>query len=385
MLHLRPLDPLHRSLRVLLLPLLVLTSDWLACSRSSLVSNQPIDSPQLTPQLASRLLRLSLDCVDRPFPNKPGHILDGESALRPPAELTPAFFGCFDWHSAVHGHWAMLRVLRRFPTIPEQSEIRRQLDAHLTPERLHKEQSFFALERNRTFERPYGIGWLLRLTAELHSFSVSDPDAKRWEAAVTPLAQLLGERFSVYLARLSVPVRAGTHDNTAYAMIHAIDYAGTVNNEAFRMTLIQRARDFYLADRACPVPYEPSGEDFISPCLVEADLMRRVLSPSEFARWCKTFLPRSDAPEFARLRHPIAVRDRHDPRIGHLIGLSFQRAAALRGIAKSLPADDKESDSLQRIAAVHGKDGLTQMMDSGYGGEHWLASFALYLLTDAGM
>jgi len=385
MLPLRPLFPLPRSLSFVLIPSLLLTLGLSACSRSGPSQTQSIDSPQLTPQLASRLVRLSLDCVERPWPNKPGHILDGDSALRPPSELTPAFFGCFDWHSAVHGHWAMLRVLRHVPTIPEQMEIRRQLNAHLTTDRLQQEKSFFALERNRTFERPYGIGWLLRLTAELHSYAAVDADFHRWEDSVAPLAQLLGERFSTYLSRLSVPVRAGTHDNTAYAMIHAIDYASALKNEAFRLLLIERAKDFFGTDRACPVPYEPSGEDFISPCLVEADLMRRVLSPSEFAHWLSSFLPRSNSPEFARLRTPIAVRDRHDPRIGHLIGLSFQRAAALRGIAKSLPTGHPEIEPLQRIAAVHAKDGLIQMMDSGYGGEHWLASFALYLLTDVGM
>ena len=354
----------------------------LGCSRPPSAPLPPSDAPQLTPQLASRLIRLSLDCVDRPWPNKPGHVLDGPSALRPPSELTPAFFGCFDWHSAVHGHWAMVRVLSRLPTIPEHRELRQKLDAHLTPERLAQERAFFSADRNRTFERPYGIGWLLRLTAELHTFD--DPDARRWEAALSPLAQLLAERLSTYLARLSVPVRAGTHDNTAYAMVHALDYARALQYESFQRFLIVRAKDFYLADRACPVPYEPSGEDFISPCLVEADLMRRVLSPTEFATWLAQFLPRSDAPAFARLRIPIEVRDRHDPRIGHLIGLSFQRAAALQGIARSLPPSDPESKALASVANVHARDGLSQMMDSGYGGEHWLASFALYLLTAVG-
>lgn len=336
----------------------------------------------LTPELASRLVRLSLSCVDRPWPNKPGHILDGESTLRPPIELTPAFFGCFDWHSAVHGHWSMVRVLSRFPQLAETPQIRAKLDAHLTPERLAKEAAFFAESRNRTFERPYGIAWLLRLSAELHN--LAGPDARRWEAAVTPLAQLLAERLGHYLARLSVPVRAGTHDNTAYALTHAIDYARATKNEAFHILLIARAKDFYLADRACPVAYEPSGEDFISPCLVEADLMHRVLSPSEFSRWLAQFLPRSKSPEFARLQAPPEVRDRHDPRIGHLIGLSFQRAAALHGISRSLPTGDAEAAALMQIANRHAHDGLRQMMDSGYGGEHWLASFALYLLTEVG-
>lgn len=183
------------SLSLLLLPLLLLTLGLFGCSRPGPSQQQPVDSPQLTPQLASRLVRLSLDCVDRPWPNKPGHILDGDSALRPPSELTPAFFGCFDWHSAVHGHWAMLRVLRHVPTIPEQMEIRRQLNAHLTAERLQKEKSFFALERNRTFERPYGIGWLLRLTAELHSNSALDLISVAGRIPWHPLLSYLGSDF----------------------------------------------------------------------------------------------------------------------------------------------------------------------------------------------
>ncbi len=350
----------------------------LACNRPG----KPIDSPQptLTRELASQLVRLSLDCVDRPWPNKPGHILDGDSALRPPSELTPAFFGCFDWHSAVHGHWAMLRVLARLPDLPQSDEIRKKLDAHLTPEKMEQERQFFLLARSRTFERPYGIGWLLRLHAELHTFP--DPHARKWETAVAPLAEVLRERLAQYLVKLTVPVRAGTHDNTAYAMIHALDAARALKYESFEKLLIGRARDFYLGDRACPAAYEPSGEDFISPCLVEADLLRRVLPSQEFVAWYRRFLPPTSASDFAKLRNPIAVADRHDPRIGHLIGLSFQRAAALQGIAQALPKADPERTALQQIAARHAEDGLRQMMDSGYGGSHWLASFAIYLLTD---
>ncbi len=350
----------------------------LACSRPAPPPKSML--PPLSKELASQLVRLSLDCVDRPWPNKPGHILDGEAALRPPSELTPAFFGCFDWHSAVHGHWAMLRVLTRLPDLPEADEIRKKLAAHLTPERIEKERQFFQLERSRTFERPYGIAWLLRLHAELHLST--EPEAKKWEAAVAPLAEVLRERLAQYLVKLTVPVRAGTHDNTAYAMIHALDAARALKYESFEMLLMSRARDFYLSDRTCPAAYEPSGEDFISPCLVEADLLRRVLPPKEFVTFYRRFLPPTSAPEFAKLRSPVAVSDRHDPRIGHLIGLSLQRAAALRGIAQALPQDDPERAALMQIAVRHAHDGLQQMMDSGYGGSHWLASFAIYLLTD---
>jgi len=357
----------------------------LLCAASCWQQKPAIPKPDftLTPALASQLVRLSLDCVDRPWPNKPGHVLDGETALKAPAQLTPAFFGCFDWHSAVHGHWALARVLGRFPHLPEKDAIRQKLAAHLTPQNIEQERQFFLQERNRTFERPYGMGWLLRLYAELHT--LPDPDAKNWESAVAPLGTLMMQRLGEYLGRLTVPVRSGTHDNTAYAMIHALDAARVFQYEAFEKTLIERARSFYLADRQCPAAYEPSGEDFISPCLVEADLMRRVLPPGEFSAWYRQFLPPTSSPGFATLRTPVAVRDRHDPRIGHLIGLSFQRAAALRGIASTLSFDDRQEGPLLLSASQHAKDGLAQMMDSGYGGSHWLASFALYLFTDVGL
>lgn len=348
-------------------------------------SAAPVPPLLLTVEQARALVSLSMECVDKPWPNKPGHILDGESTIKAPMELTPAFYGCFDWHSAVHGHWAMVRVLSLFPSLPESVELRSKLSAHLHPDRLKQEVAFFSADRNRTFERPYGIGWLLRLSAELHTLSVRDDDAKRWLAALRPLTELLQMRLSDYLLRLSVPVRSGTHDNTAYAMIHAWDYAQATQNEAFLRLLMERALTFYRTDRLCPAAYEPSGEDFISPCLVEADLMRRVLSPQDFARWLHTFLPDWESPELARLRSPVEVRDLKDPRIGHLIGLSFQRAAAFRGVATALRAQPALAQKLSVFAERHTQTALAQIKDSGYGGTHWLASFALYLLTNVGI
>jgi hypothetical protein len=354
-----------------------------SCQRKSAGTAPP--PVTLSAAQASSLVRLSLDCVDKPWPNKPGHILDGEETLKPPRALTPAFYGCFDWHSAVHGHWAMARVLALFPSLPESAELRAKLSAHLQPDLIAQEVAFFSASRNRTFERPYGIGWLLRLSAELHVLAQRDDDAKRWLLALRPLTELLAQRLSEYLSRLTVPVRSGTHDNTAYAMTHALDFAQATQNETFAMLLMERALAFYQADRHCPVAYEPSGEDFISPCLVEADLMRRVMPPSDFARWLRDFLPAVDSPEFDRLRTPVEVRDLRDPRIGHLIGLSFQRAAALRGLAKALSAQPDTAKKLSESADKHTQTALAQIKESGYGGTHWLASFALYLLTDVGV
>jgi hypothetical protein len=350
-------------------------------SAASVAAAIPDAAPvALDPAEASKLVRLSLDCVDRPYPYAPGAVLEADTPLEPPCQATPAFCGCFDWHSAVHGHWAMARILSRFPALPEADAIRAKLDDHLRPDKLARELAYLEQARNKGFERPYGWGWLLRLDAELHRSR--EPHAQAWAAAVDPLARLLAGRMSEYLPRLTVPVRAGAHGNTAFAMVHMLDYARAVGDAPFAQLLERRAREFYAADRGCPLAYEPSGEDFISPCLVEADLMRRVLAPAELASWLDGFLPALGSPELAPLLRPVEVRDRTDPRIGHLIGLELQRAAALEGLAAGLPASDPRAEAFRRLGRVHARAGIGQMFDAGYGGEHWLASFAVYLLTD---
>ncbi len=365
--------------------ILALTLLWPWRRRDASLQGRTTDGPEiaLDPAQASRFVRLSIDCVDRPFPNKPGLILDGADTLRLPQDLTPAFYGCFDWHSAVHGHWAMVRVLSRWPGLPEDRAMRAKLDAHLTPDNLLRELAYLQADRNKTFERPYGWGWLLRLSAELHGWN--DPDARRWEAAVRPVAELISARTIDYLPRLSAPIRAGTHDNTAFAMVHMLDYARTVGDTRLEQTLVSSARELYGKDQDCPLAYEPSGEDFISPCLVEADLMRRVLDQASFRTWLNSFLPPVGSTRLAPLLKPVEVRDRRDPRIGHLIGLGFQRAWSLRGIAASLPPNDARVDLYRKLARVHAHSALQQMFDSGYGGEHWLASFAIYLTTGVGL
>lgn len=337
----------------------------------------PLDVSQ-----AAKLVQLSLHCAGREYPNKPGSVVEGDATVVPPRERTPSFYGCFDWHSAVHGHWAMVRVLRRYPSLAEGVEMRRLLDEHLADGPLAKELAFFKATRNRTFERPYGWGWLLRLAAELHAWD--DADARKWFKQLAPLANFLAGQLADYLPRLSRPIREGTHANTAFAMVHGLDYAREVGDRAVEGVLTQRARDFYLGDRSCPTDYEPSGEDFISPCLVEADLMRRVLPQSEFVSWLDRFLPPPASPRFRPLLTPVEVRDRHDPRIGHLIGLALQRAWCFEGVAASLPEGDARRPLFGKLARLHRHDAVGQMFDSGYGGEHWLASFAIYLLTGAG-
>ena len=336
----------------------------------------PVFSP-LTAEQAASLVALSLACAEREYPNKPGSVLDGDDAVVPPRKRTPVFYGCFDWHSAVHGHWTLVRILKLFPDLPEAAAIRAQLARHLTVSRLAAEFEFFSQERNLTFERPYGWAWLLRLAAELHTFD--DPDARVWSQNLSPLADLLARRTADYLTRLSHPIRVGTHANTAFALCHIYDFATMTGEEPLVAAIDASARRFYLADRACPVAYEPSGEDFISPCLAEADLMRRVLTRREFARWLDDFLPPSEAPEFARLAVPPEIRDLQDPRIGHLIGLDFHRAWCFAGLAGALPGDDSRIPHYRQLAVDHNAAGHAAMSDSGYGGAHWLASFALFV------
>lgn len=368
-----------------------------ACRTGPPPAQEPTDAPDtldilstlpepsetvLDEKRASDLVALSLVCVDREYPNKPSNVVDGDETVRPPRDLHPAFYGCFDWHSAVHAHWAMVRVMKAFPGIEAADEIRAALDNHLTPETIHGELIYFEADRNRLFERPYGWGWLLRLSAELRTWD--DADAGRWAAVVEPLAALLSKRTREYLEALTVPVRAGTHHSTAYALCHAYDYASAVGDEKLKEAIEERSRDFFLGDEDCPAHYEPSGEDFISPCLAEADLMRRILGRKEFVSWLDRFLPPVDSDRMRPFLLPPEIKDLRDPRIGHLIGLSFQRASAYKGIASALDAGDPRRAVFLRSAAIHAQDGLGQMLDSGYGGEHWLASFAIYLLTISG-
>jgi len=340
----------------------------------------PAADLRLDPALASRLVGLSLACEERPYPNKPGHVQEGPEQARPHREFTPAFFGCFDWHSSVHGCWAMARALRLFPGLPEAAALRQALSAHLRPELLAAELAFFREPRNKIFERPYGWGWLLRLQAELTAHP--DPAAAAWRDALRPLSGELAGRLRAYLERLSAPVRDGTHQNTAFALVHALDYARAAGEPDLAAAIGQRARDFYLADRGCPAAYEPSGEDFLSPCLTEADLMRRVLPPGEFRAWLRVFLPDPLSAGFGPLARPPEVRDPEDPRLGHLIGLSWSRAWSLAGVASALEAGDPWREPLLALARLHRREAHDRMFGAGYGGEHWLASFALLALTE---
>lgn len=338
-------------------------------------------SPALDPALVTRLAQIALEGITREFPNHPAHVLIDAADLRRPRELHPAFYGCFDWHSAVHTHWQLVRLLRLRPTLPEASLIRAALDAHFTPANLAAEASYFAEPGRRSFERPYGWAWLLKLAEDLAAWD--DPDAKRWSAALAPLAALIVECYLEFLPRLTYPVRSGVHSNTAFGLSFALDYALATGHEPLRARIVTCALAYYGADREAPAAWEPSGNDFFSPCLSEADLMRRVLSAEQFAAWFAAFLPTLARGEPPQLLTPASVSDRSDGQIVHLDGLNLSRAWCMWGIARVLPPADPRHSVLLAAAEQHAAAGMQGVGSGDYMGDHWLGSFALHMLACA--
>ncbi len=330
-----------------------------------------------------RFARLALDCVAKEYPNKISHVLQGDADARPPRELTPAFYGCYDWHSSVHGHWLLVRLVRTFPDAPFAEEARAALARSLSKENLEKEAAYLRGAGRSSFERPYGLAWLMQLSAELREWD--DPLGRRLLASLQPLEKAAHERLTQWLPKLSHPVRIGEHNQTAFALGLLLDYARSREDAGLVTLLTGRIRDFYLADRNCPLSYEPSGEDFLSPCLGEADAVRRVLTPAEFAKWLREFLPQIPAGDEKEWL-PVAVSpDPSDPKLAHLDGLNLSRAWMLEGIRAGLPAEDPRRQALATAAAAHRRAGLAAVTGEHYEGGHWLGSFAVYLVTQRGL
>lgn len=337
-------------------------------------AEEPLDTER-----ASALAQLALRAIDQEFPNKPADVISAPEDLRTPRAIHPAFYGSFDWHSAVHGHWMLVRLLRLFPEMKSADEIRARLNAHLTAENLHAEAAYFEKKDNRGFERMYGWAWALRLAAELRGWG--DSDAAIWAANLAPLENKLVALTKDYLPRLTYPVRTGVHPDTAFALGQILDYARTVQDAELAALIEKRARDYFQNDRAFPAAYEPSGEDFFSSGLNEADLMRRVLPAAEFSPWLAEFMPALPAGWTV----PAEVSDLSDPRIVHLVGLNLSRAWTLQGIASALPPDDARRAPLETSMKAHTDAGLRYVFSGHYEGEHWLATFAVYHLTNAGL
>ncbi len=322
---------------------------------------------------AERLAALPLGCVNTEYPNKLGQTIGSKEDLNEPHVLHPAFYGCFDWHSAVHGHWSMVKLLKEFPELENAEELKSVLEQNLSAENIRGELVYFSKEINKTYERTYGWAWLLKLAEELHTWN--DPFAKKLEINLKPLTDLIASRYIDYLPKLRYPIRVGEHTNTAFGMSFAWDYAKTMNADILQKTIESKAREFYLNDQGCPFEWEPSGYDFLSPCFEEIDIMRKILTKEEFDQWIDQF-----APDLKKTTFDIAVgevSDRTDGKMVHLDGLNFSRAWVMYGLANQYVA----YSHLKPLANKHVEYSLPNLVGDSYEGGHWLGSFAIYALT----
>ncbi|HKK12154.1 MAG TPA: DUF2891 domain-containing protein [Flavobacteriaceae bacterium] len=328
--------------------------------------------PVLNLEEANRLAQLPIKCMDTEYPNKLGQTLGSDEDLLSPKTLHPAFYGCFDWHSSVHGHWSLVKLLKMFPDIDNADAIKQKLLTHISKENILKEVTFFEGEHNKSFERTYGWAWLLKLAEELHTWDA--PEARTLETNLQPLTDLMVAKFLDFLPKLNYPIRDGEHPNTAFGLSFAYDYAVALNQTELKALIEKRSRDFYFNDTDCPLTWEPSGFDFLSPCLEEAALMKRVLPVEEFKTWLDAFLPQLKDPNFSL--EPGKVSDRTDGKLVHLDGVNFSRAWSLNKIAEGL----SEFKHLKNIANHHINYSLPGIVDGNYEGGHWLGTFAIYAL-----
>jgi len=332
---------------------------------------------------AARFADLALACAHQEYPNKIAHVLTSDADVKPPRELTPAFFGCYDWHSSVHGHWLLARLARLFPDAPLAPRARAALARSLTAENVTIEARYLAGPGRASFERPYGLAWLLQLAAELREWP--DPQAERWAAVIHPLETAAAARLKEWLPKLSRPIRIGEHDQTAFAFGLVLDWARTAGDTQMIDLIVSKTHEFYRRDTRCPISYEPNGQDFLSACIAEADLMRRVLAPPAFADWLLEFLPGIPMDGSTAWLAPAVVTDPSDPKLAHLDGLNLSRAWMLDGIVSGLPAQDARRASLQAVAGRHREAGLKAVTGEHYEGGHWLGSFAVYLSSGRGL
>ena len=344
---------------------------------------QPTGAAAFDAAAAARFADLALTCVHQEYPNKIAHVMTSDADVKPPRELTPAFYGCYDWHSSVHGHWLLARLARTFPEAPFAPRARAALARSLTADNVTIEAGYLAGPGRTSFERPYGLAWLLQLAAELREWQ--DPQAQQWAAAIRPLETASAARLKEWLPKLSRPIRIGEHDQTAFAFGLVIDWARTAGDRQMIDLIAAKTDEFYRNDRACPLNYEPNGQDFLSACVAEADLMRRVLAPPAFAGWLRTFLPQIPADGSAAWIEPAVVTDPSDPKLAHLDGLNLSRAWMLDGIVSGLPATDARLPSLRAAADRHRAAGLKAVTGEHYEGGHWLGSFAVYLSSRRGI
>ena len=322
----------------------------------------------MTPDLADRFAAIALGHVTREYPNKLDHVLAGPQDAEGPRDLHPVFYGSFDWHSCVHAYWMLAHLYRRYPAMPNASAIRSLFDAHLVSDRIAGECAYLDRPNALGFERPYGWAWLLKLAAELARYET--PEGRGWSAALEPLARMFAERFMRFLPRATYPIRAGVHSNTAFAARLALEY----QDAPLRTLLTETVRRWYAGDTDCQA-WEPGGDEFLSPALIEAECMRAALPEAEFRTWFAAFLPRLGQQLPATLFTPAVVSDRSDGKIAHLDGVNLSRAWCWRALAGFTP----DAEAARRTAQAH-IDASLPHVSGEYMGEHWLASFAVLAL-----
>lgn len=333
---------------------------------------------QLTQPIAMQLSSLPLHCIPVEFPNKTSHLSDSETDARLlPHELHPVFYGCLDWHSSVHGHWMLVKLLKQFPLLPNKDSIIGVLENSFQKEKMQKEAEYFGkYTSSNNYERTYGWAWLLKLDEELLTWN--HPLGKKWHQAMQPLAQKIETLWKAFLPKQTYPSRSGMHGNTAFGLCFALDWARAKDDGAFEKLIIEKAKAFYLSNKNIPAYLEPDGADFFSPSLLAADLLARILPQAEFVKWINNYY---NSAGIVRICNPPTVSDRNDYQIVHLDGLSFSRAWCMKGIASKLPANHPLKSKFEKAATSFLNQSLPQVFNGGYGGEHWLASFAVYALS----
>jgi len=369
-----------------LIPFLFLLSVLLSCKKEA---NEPeaaikketgtvpvkeIKNITLTLEQATNLASLPLSCLQTEYPNKLGQTIGSNMELKEPHVLHPAFYGCFDWHSAVHGHWSLVKLLKSYPNLKNAEGIKLKLAQNISKENIVDEVAYFKGKYNKTYERTYGWAWVLKLAEELHTWD--DPIARKLESNLQPLTDLIIKKYIEFLPKLAYPIRVGTHTNTAFGFSFAWDYANTLQNFTLKEAIEAKAKSFYMYDKGCPLVWEPSGYDFLSPCFEEIDLMRRVLNKSEFLIWINDFAPQLKSLDF-NIETGL-VLDRTDGHLVHLDGLNFSRAWVLYGLAIQY----EEFSHLKVLANKHVNYSLPNLVGDSYEGGHWLASFAIYALAN---
>ena len=359
-----------------------------ACSAQVTVDASSFEYPTtISPELADRFSALALTCVHQEFPNKISRTTNTAEEIGRPKDIFPAFYGCFDWHSSVHGHWLLVRLLRVGPAdAPWRDEAIAKLSQSFSEQNMAGEVANFARPARGSWERPYGVAWYLQLTAELREWVQEDHNsqAKAWLNNLESLEGDIADSLKAWMPKLAYPIRLGTHNQSAFAFGLMLDWARVAGDAEMERLIIEKSMAFHKDDVNCPLAYEPSGEDFLSPCLMEADLMRRILSQDEFSNWLSEFMPTIPKDGSGDWLAPGIVKDASDGKLVHLDGVNSSRAWNLYNIARALPDGDARKASLVEAAKIHADTGVAAVSAEHYSGSHWLARFATYLMTDRG-